>query len=75
MTDLGQETFAVVGHGRGSYVAYRRALDHPDRVNRFAVLDSVPIMEAHERAATTRIEPPTGRSAVPPWSPGPAETT
>lgn len=50
MTLLGHETFAVVGHDRGSYVAYRTALDHPDRVTRLAVLDSVPIVEALERA-------------------------
>lgn len=50
MTRLGHETFAVVGHDRGSYVAYRCALDHADRVSRLAVLDSVPIIEALERA-------------------------
>lgn len=50
MTRMGHETFAVVGHDRGSYVAYRCALDHPDRVTRLAVLDSVPIVEALERA-------------------------
>lgn len=50
MTGLGHERFAVVGHDRGSYVAYRAALDHPDRISRLAVLDSVPILEALERA-------------------------
>lgn len=50
MRRLGHERFAVVGHDRGSYVAYRTALDHPDRVTRLAVLDSVPIVEALERA-------------------------
>lgn len=47
---LGHERFAVVGHDRGSYVAYRAALDHPERVSRLAVLDSVPVLEALERA-------------------------
>lgn len=47
---LGQHRFAVVGHDRGSYVAYRTALDHPERVTSLAVLDSVPIVEALERA-------------------------
>ena len=46
----GHERFAVVGHDRGSYAAYRMALDHPDRVTRLAVLDGVPIVEALERA-------------------------
>ena len=47
---LGHERFSVVGHDRGSYVAYRLALDHPDRVARLVVLDSVPIGEALARA-------------------------
>ena len=50
MSRLGHREFAVVGHDRGSYVAYRTALDHPERVLRLAVLDSVPIVEALERA-------------------------
>ena len=47
---LGHDRFAVVGHDRGSYVAYRTALDHPQRVTSLAVLDSVPILEALQRA-------------------------
>lgn len=50
MRDLGHADFAVVGHDRGSYVAYRCALDHPRQVQALAVLDSVPILEALERA-------------------------
>ncbi|MGA8979129.1 MAG: alpha/beta hydrolase, partial [Pedococcus sp.] len=50
MGELGHERFAVVGHDRGSYVAYRTALDHPDNVTKLAVLDGVPIVEALERA-------------------------
>ncbi|WP_418190798.1 alpha/beta hydrolase [Amycolatopsis albispora] len=50
MRDLGHHRFALVGHDRGSYVAYRTALDHPGSVTRLAVLDSVPILEALERA-------------------------
>jgi haloacetate dehalogenase len=42
---LGHERFAVVGHDRGSYVALRAALDHPDAVTHLAVLDCVPIVE------------------------------
>lgn len=47
---LGHERFGVAGHDRGSYVAYRLALDHPDAVTRLAVLDCVPIGEALGRA-------------------------
>jgi len=43
--ELGHERFAVVGHDRGSYVALRAALDHPDAVTHLAVLDCVPIVE------------------------------
>ena len=50
MTALGHERFGIAGHDRGSYVAYRTALDHPHRVDRLAVLDSVPVVEALERA-------------------------
>jgi haloacetate dehalogenase len=42
MAALGFERFAVAGHDRGGRVAYRMALDHPDRVERLAVLDIVP---------------------------------
>ena len=50
MRQLGHERFAVVGHDRGSYVAYRLALDAPDAVEALAVLDCVPIGEALARA-------------------------
>jgi haloacetate dehalogenase len=40
----------VAGHDRGGRVAYRLALDHPDRVERLAVLDIVPTAEAWGRA-------------------------
>lgn len=47
---LGHEQFTIAGHDRGSYVALRLALDHPSRVHKLAVLDSVPIGEALNRA-------------------------
>jgi haloacetate dehalogenase len=50
MDHLGHDRFAVAGHDRGSYVAYRTALDHPDRVGKLVVMDSVPVLEALERA-------------------------
>jgi haloacetate dehalogenase len=42
MRRLGFERFRLVGHDRGGRVAHRLALDHPDRVERVAVLDIVP---------------------------------
>jgi haloacetate dehalogenase len=42
MKALGFTRFAVAGHDRGGRVAYRMALDHPDRVSRVAVLDVLP---------------------------------
>ena len=42
MRALGHERFAVAGHDRGGRVAHRMALDHPDAVERAAVLDIVP---------------------------------
>jgi haloacetate dehalogenase len=32
MSTLGHDRFAVAGHDRGSYVAFRLALDHPDEI-------------------------------------------
>jgi haloacetate dehalogenase len=49
MDSMGHRHFAVVGHDRGSYVAYRTALDHPERVTHLAVLDGVPVLEALDR--------------------------
>src|SRR5215217_7771967 len=49
MSRLGHERFAVVGHDRGARVAYRLALDHPERVTRVAVLNTVPTVEQFER--------------------------
>jgi haloacetate dehalogenase len=45
MTVLGHERFHLVGHDRGSYVALRLALDRPERVDRLALLDCIPISE------------------------------
>jgi haloacetate dehalogenase len=49
MRALGHERFAVAGHDRGGYAALRLALDHPEAVERLAVLDDVPIGEALAR--------------------------
>jgi haloacetate dehalogenase len=49
MRELGHERFAVVGHDRGARVAYRMALDHPERVTIAAVLNTVPTIEQFER--------------------------
>jgi haloacetate dehalogenase len=49
MRSLGHERFAVAGHDRGCYVAFRLALDHPQAVTRLAVMDGIPVLEALER--------------------------
>jgi haloacetate dehalogenase len=51
MGQAGFERFAVVGHDRGGRVAYRMALDHPDRVRRLTVLNIVPTLDQFERMA------------------------
>ncbi|MDT0166407.1 alpha/beta hydrolase [Actinotalea sp. AC32] len=48
--ELGHARAAVVGHDRGSYVAHRLAVDHPDLVTHLTVMDGVPIGEALARA-------------------------
>jgi haloacetate dehalogenase len=50
MEKLGHREFAVCGHDRGGRVAYRLALDYPDRVRRLAVLDILPIETAWHHA-------------------------
>jgi haloacetate dehalogenase len=59
MEALGHERFAVAGHDRGARVTYRMALDHPDRVERAAVLDVIPTSEMYART--------TMRSALGMW--------
>jgi haloacetate dehalogenase len=50
MDKLGFASFDLVGHDRGGRVAYRLALDHPEKVRRLAVFDVIPISEAWARA-------------------------
>ena len=50
MERLGFSRFAVAGHDRGGRVAYRMALDHPDRIAALAVLDILPVETVWERA-------------------------
>ena len=45
MSGLGHSRFSVAGHDRGARVAYRMALDHPEVVDKLAVLDIVPTGE------------------------------
>jgi haloacetate dehalogenase len=45
MRRLGYERFAVGGHDRGSLVALRMTLDHPDIVSKVAFLDGLPVSE------------------------------
>ncbi|MGD1095447.1 MAG: alpha/beta hydrolase [Bryobacteraceae bacterium] len=42
MEHLGYRQFSMVGHDRGGRVGRRMALDHPDRVQKLAVMDIVP---------------------------------
>src|SRR6201987_4459065 len=57
MAALGFERFCVAGHDRGARVAHRLARDHPDRVERLALLDIVPTLYRFEtidqKAATS----------------------
>jgi haloacetate dehalogenase len=50
MERLGFPRFCVAGHDRGGRVAYRMALDHPQQIERLAVLDILPVETAWERA-------------------------
>jgi len=50
MERLGYARFGAVGHDRGGRVAYRLALDHPECVDRLAVLDILVGKEAWDLA-------------------------
>jgi haloacetate dehalogenase len=50
MCTLGFPTFTAIGHDRGGRVCYRMALDYPKQVERLAVFDVIPILEAWSRA-------------------------
>jgi haloacetate dehalogenase len=47
MRALGFERFSVAGHDRGGRVAHRLARDHPERVERLAVLDISPTLKMY----------------------------
>ena len=49
MRQLGFERFCVAGHDRGGRCAYRLALDHPEVVQKLAVLDIIPTYEHYRR--------------------------
>ena len=49
MRQLGFDRFAIVGHDRGAYTAFRAAMDHPQSISHLGVLDTVPIVETLER--------------------------
>jgi haloacetate dehalogenase len=49
MGALGHRRFSVAGHGRGSYVAQRLALDQPRSVHRLCLMEAIPIGEALAR--------------------------
>lgn len=50
MAILGHDRFGVAGHDRGSYRAFRLAMDFPDSVAGLLVMDGVPIYEVLSRA-------------------------
>jgi haloacetate dehalogenase len=49
MEQFGYPRFLLAGHDRGGRVAHRLALDHPERVEKLAILDIVPTIEHFER--------------------------
>jgi haloacetate dehalogenase len=45
---LGHERFALAGHDRGALVAFRAALDHPEKITHVACLDVLPTLDMWE---------------------------
>ena len=50
MAHFGHDKFLVAAHDRGARVAHRLAIDHPERVQKLAVMDIIPTLEHFERA-------------------------
>lgn len=50
MRQLGHRRFLLAGHDRGARVSHRLALDHPEAVEKLALLDIIPTLEHFERA-------------------------
>lgn len=50
MAILGHDRFGVAGHDRGSYRAFRLAMDFPKSVAGLVVMDGIPIYEVLSRA-------------------------
>lgn len=51
MQSLGFATFHVLAHDRGARVAHRMALDHPQAVERMALLDIAPTLAMYEQTS------------------------
>jgi len=51
MHSLGFESFRVLAHDRGARVAHRLALDHPQAVERMALLDIAPTLAMYEQTS------------------------
>jgi haloacetate dehalogenase len=49
MHRLGHNSFFVAGHDRGSLVAFRMAMDHPELVRKLITVDGLPVIEHLER--------------------------
>ena len=48
MEHFGIERYHVAGHDRGARVAYRLALDYPERVKSLTLIDIVPTKDVYE---------------------------
>jgi haloacetate dehalogenase len=54
MRALGYERFALCGHDRGARVSHRLALDHPQEVQKLALIDIAPTLDMYDAADTGR---------------------
>ncbi|WP_299374597.1 alpha/beta hydrolase [uncultured Kiloniella sp.] len=45
MNHFGYKRFSVIGHDRGARVSYRMALDHPEEIEKMAIIEVVPTAE------------------------------
>lgn len=70
MSHLGHSRFSIIGHDRGARVAYRLALDYPEKVDKMILLDIAPTLWMYEHTDMAFVGGPvlsTVSCCVPPW--------
>ncbi len=70
MSTLGHERFTVIGHDRGALIAYRIALNWPEKIQKIVVMDNLPVSKVWEIMEDNPLVIPHWRTfALPAYAP------